>query len=92
MGELDGDGTVEARVAGFPPLTHTARADGRKQFVRANSVAGTEHAFDDSVELAAATAGGLVPRDAGRVVCVFRVWRRVIAGGGEWESGGRVTG
>jgi len=37
---LDGDRTVEARVAGLVDLAHSARTEGRDDFVRAEAGAG----------------------------------------------------
>jgi len=44
---LDGDDAVEAGVAGFPNLTHSARSGGREQLVRSEFVARRErHVLD----------------------------------------------
>lgn len=40
--DLQGDGTVQARVSGFVHLAHTAGADGGKDFVRSETGAWTE--------------------------------------------------
>ena len=40
--DLDGDGAVQAGVAGFVHLTHPARADGREDLVWAERGAGSE--------------------------------------------------
>ena len=41
--DLDGDVPAQARVPGLVDLSHPARADGRKDLVRAESRAGREH-------------------------------------------------
>ncbi len=38
--DLDGDGAIEARVAGFVDLTHPARAQGADDLIRAETGAG----------------------------------------------------
>ena len=48
LGNLDRDDAIEARVAGLVHLAHAARADGRKDFVRAEFFAGRERHVRDS--------------------------------------------
>ena len=40
---LDGDDSIEARIAGFVHLAHPARTDGGEDFVRTEFCAGGEH-------------------------------------------------
>jgi hypothetical protein len=40
--DLDGDDTIQPRVAGFVDLAHTARTERGKDFVRAETTAGGE--------------------------------------------------
>ena len=40
--DLDGDGAVEARVAGAVHLAHASRSEGRNDLVRAEARAGAE--------------------------------------------------
>jgi hypothetical protein len=47
---LDRHQTVEPRIAGLEYLAHAAGADGRKDFVRSESVAGRKRHLRESVQ------------------------------------------
>ena len=46
--DLDGDGTVETRIGGAKHFTHSSRADGSFDVVRAELTASAEHFRDRS--------------------------------------------
>jgi hypothetical protein len=63
LGHLDGDRTIQAAVTGFVDIAHSARTDCRKDFVRAESVAGRKGHL---VAGAKSSRSGKSDRSAGR--------------------------
>jgi hypothetical protein len=56
-GNFDGDDPIQTRVFGALHFSHTARANGRKDFVRAEFIAGRKQHMTDRAQFSPSQSG-----------------------------------
>ena len=57
LGDFDSDDPVEARVTGPIHFAHTARTDGREEFIGAESCTSSERHLDDKAKFSRSRSG-----------------------------------